>query len=87
MENTTFLWFTVYVELVLCMLNCFCALVALVEPSSQPMGVTLVNTIHTNRPSDCMDLVELAHHVQRVCCHVMFLLEPYTDVIKPETTT
>jgi len=46
-----------------------CALVSLVEPCSQPMGVTLVNTIYTNKPSDCMDLVELAHQVQRVCCN------------------
>jgi len=47
-------------------MNWFCVLVSLVEPSSQPMGVTLVNTVHTNKTSDCMDLVELAHHVQRV---------------------
>ena len=41
--------------------------VALVESDSQPMGVTLVNTLHTNKMSDCMDLVELAKQVQKVC--------------------
>jgi len=46
--------------------------VSLVEASSQPMGVTLVNTVHTNRPSDVMDLVELAHQVQRVRFYINF---------------
>jgi len=41
------------------------------------MGVTLVNTVYTHKPSDCMDLVELAHQVQRVCCHSILILESY----------
>ena len=41
-------------------------LVALVESESRPMGVTLVNTLHTNKMSDSMDLVELAKQVQKV---------------------
>lgn len=48
-------------------------IVSLVETNSQPMGVTLVNTVYTHKPSDCMDLVELAHQVQRVCCHDIFM--------------
>ncbi|KAK6192208.1 hypothetical protein SNE40_003720 [Patella caerulea] len=39
--------------------------VALVESSSRPMGVQLVNSRMTNKTSDPMDLVELAKQVQK----------------------
>lgn len=39
--------------------------VALVESSSRPSGVTLVNTLQTTKMNDCMDLVELARQVQK----------------------
>jgi len=44
------------------------------------MGVTLVNTVHTNRPSDVMDLVELAHQVQKVRYHNSFKVNLNADV-------
>jgi len=43
-----------------------CFSVELVESDNRPMGVTLVNTLQTNKISDCMDLVELAKQVQKV---------------------
>ncbi|XP_059174047.1 uncharacterized protein C1orf50 homolog [Physella acuta] len=39
--------------------------VALVEDNSCPLGVQLVNTRRTNKPSDSSDLVELAQAVQK----------------------
>lgn len=49
--------------------------VALVESESRPMGVTLVNTLHTNKVYDCMDLVELAKQVQKVTIILMTFLQ------------
>lgn len=40
--------------------------VALVEANSAPLGVQLVSSRRTNKPSDAMDLVELAQTVQKV---------------------
>ncbi|XP_043917826.1 uncharacterized protein C1orf50 homolog [Protopterus annectens] len=42
-----------------------CTTVALVESSTNPSGVQLVNTYHTNRVGDPGDLVALAQQVQK----------------------